>query len=311
MRAKPVKNTKNALNKKIQLNGKKSHIIGAMNISPVSPSPSQSVMDEALAIAEPLVLWMLRSGVGYAEFAQALKPVFLAQARLELERNGQRDSDSAISLLSGLHRKDVRAFRESAHQAMSRVKEDGSSWGKPSAANQVVTRWLSREDWGDCIPFSGDAPSFEALARAVSKDFHPRAVLQEMQRLGVAREVDGQVQLLREAFVPDAKHKESRELLAGSVADHLAAGVHNLSETSGPKFLEQSVFADGLSAESVQELNLMANALWAHVLQAVMAKAVPLCDRDVNHTAPQRFRLGLFTFSAPEFKSENTGDNAS
>ena len=68
--------------------------------------------------------------------------------------------------------------------------------------------------------------------------------------------------------------------------------------------------ADGLSAESVQELNLMANALWAHVLQAVMAKAVPLCDRDVNHTAPQRFRLGLFTFSAPEFKPENTGDQA-
>jgi len=59
-----------------------------MNHSPASPQPSQGVLDEALAIAEPLVLWMIRSGVGYAEFAQALKPVFLAQARLELERNG-------------------------------------------------------------------------------------------------------------------------------------------------------------------------------------------------------------------------------
>ncbi len=280
-----------------------------MSLVPASPSPTQSVMDEALAIAAPLVLWMVRSGVGYAEFAQALKPVFLAQARLELERNGQRDSDSAISLLSGLHRKDVRAFREAAHQALARVKEDGASWGKPSAANQVVTRWLSQEDWGDSLPFGGDAPSFEALARAVSKDFHPRAVLQEMQRLGVAREVDGHVQLMREAFVPDAKHKESRELLAGSVADHLAAGVHNLSGATGPKFLEQSVFADGLSPASVQELHLMANALWAQVLQAVMAKAVPLCERDLHHPAPQRFRLGLFTFSAPEFKSDPTGDN--
>jgi len=282
-----------------------------MSLPPPSPNPTQSVIDEALAIAEPLVLWMIRSGVGYAEFVQALKPVFLAQARLELERNGQRDSDSAISLLSGLHRKDVRAFREASHQTLARVKEDGSSWGKPSAANQVLTRWLSQEDWGDCIPFSGEAPSFEALARAVSKDFHPRAVLQEMQRLGVASEAEGQVQLLREAFVPDAKHKESRELLAGSVADHLAAGVHNLSGATDKKFLEQSVFADGLSPESVQELNLMANALWAQVLQAVMAKAVPLCDRDLDHPAPQRFRLGLFTFSAPEFKAPNTGDDAS
>jgi hypothetical protein len=94
------------------------------------------------------------------------------------------------------------------------------------------------------------------------------------------------------------------------VADHLAAGVHNLSGASGQKFLEQSVFADGLSAESVQELNLMANTLWAHVLQAVMAKAVPLCERDLHHPAPQRFRLGLFTFSAPEFKPEPSGDTA-
>ncbi len=282
-----------------------------MNLPPVSPSPGQGVMDEALAIAEPMVLWLLRSGVGYAEFVQALKPVFLAQARLELQRSGQRDSDSAISLLSGLHRKDVRAFREAAHETLARVKEDGSTWGKPSAANQVVTRWLSSQGWGDCIPFSGDAPSFEALARAVSKDFHPRAVLQEMQRLGVAREVDGQVQLVREAFVPDAKHKESRELLAGSVSDHLAAGVHNLSGATGQRFLEQSVFADGLSPESVHQLNVMANSLWAYVLQAVMAKAVPLCDRDANHPAPQRFRLGLFTFSAPEFKPESTGDKKS
>ena len=229
--------------------------MGVMNLPPTPPQPNRGVLDEALSIAEPLVLWMLRSGVGYAEFTQALKPVFLAQARLELERNGQRDSDSAVSLLSGLHRKDVRAFREASHVAMARVKEDGSSWGKPSAANQVVTRWLSLNDMGDCIPFSGEAPSFEALARAVSTDFHPRAVLQDMQRLGV--------------------------------------------------------FADGLSAESVQELNLMANALWAHVLQAVMARAVPLCERDVNHPQPQRFRLGLFTFAAPEFKSEDTGVNQS
>ena len=285
--------------------------MSAMNHSPASPQPSQGVLDEALAIAEPLVLWMIRSGVGYAEFAQALKPVFLAQARLELERNGQRDSDSAISLLSGLHRKDVRAFREASHEALARVKEDGTSWGKPSAANQVFTRWLSRDHWSDTIPFSGEAPSFESLAREVSKDFHPRAVLQEMLRLGVARELDSQVQLLREAFVPDTKHRESRELLAGSVADHLAAGVHNLTGTTSQKFLEQSVFADGLSAESVQELNLMANTLWAQVLQAVMARAVPLCERDLNHPDPQRFRLGLFTFAAPEFKTDNTGVNES
>lgn len=112
-------------------------------------------------------------------------------------------------------------------------------------------------------------------------------------------------------------------MFAGSVADHLQAGVHNLCPTAGStntkgttdttdaaqqprKFLEQSVFADGLSPESVQQLNLLANTLWAQVLQQVVQAATPLCAQDQGHPQPQRFRLGLFSFAAPEFKNTSS-----
>lgn len=271
--------------------------------SPSVAHNTDSVLPEALAIAQPLVAWLLRSGVGYNEFVAALKPVFLAQAQAELARQAQKPTDSAISLLSGLHRKDVRSFREAATQAMEQVQADGSTWGKPSIANQVVTRWLGQDAWPDTLPLTGEAPSFEALARSVSTDVHPRTVLQEMLRLGVATEHEGQVQLLRAAFVPDAKHQEARHLMAGSVSDHLQSGVHNLSADSQRKFLEQSVFADGLSAESVQQLNLLANDLWTQAMQQMVAAATPLCEQDANHPQPHRFRLGLFTFAAPEFQA--------
>ena len=42
------------------------------------PDAPPAVADEALTVAQPLVAWLVRSGVGYAEFAAALKPVFLA-----------------------------------------------------------------------------------------------------------------------------------------------------------------------------------------------------------------------------------------
>lgn len=279
-----------------------------MESKPDHASPD-SLLPEALAIVQPLITWLVRSGVGHSEFAAALKPVFLAQAQEELAKQNQKPTDSAVSLLSGLHRKDVRAFRETAADTISQVQADGSAWGKPSAANQVATRWLSLESHADALPLSGDN-SFEALARSVSKDVHPRTVLQELVRLGLAKEDNGMVHLLRDAFVPDASHKEARELFAGSVADHLQAGVHNLcaqpNDAHQPrKFLEQSVFADGLSPESVQKLNLMANDLWAHVLQNVVAAATPLCEQDANHPNPQRFRLGLFSFAAPEYKKPN------
>lgn len=281
---------------------------GHMESNPNHVSPD-SLLPEALAIVQPLVAWLIRSGVGHSEFAAALKPVFLAQAQEELANQNQKTTDSAVSLLSGLHRKDVRAFRETAADAMAQVQADGSAWGKPSAANQVATRWLSLNNHADALPISGDN-SFEALARSVSKDVHPRTVLQELVRLGLAKEDEGMVHLLRDAFVPDASHKEARELFAGSVADHLQAGVHNLcahpNDAQQPrKFLEQSVFADGLSPESVQKLNLLANDLWAHVLQNMVEAATPLCEQDANHPNPQRFRLGLFSFAAPEFKNTN------
>jgi len=84
------------------------------------------------------------------------------------------------------------------------------------------------------------------------------------------------------------------------VADHLAAGVHNLTGAGPGRFLEQSVFADGLSVESVRQLHQLANRLWAEVLERVVAAAVPLCEQDEGLPDTQRFRLGLFSYSAPD-----------
>ena len=270
--------------------------------SVVAGTPSdapEAVLGEVLAILEPLVTWLVRSGVGYASFAAALKPVFLAQAEQELARLGRKRTDSALSLLSGLHRKDVRALGEPALQVTADNAAQGARWGKPSAANQVATRWLSL-DWPDVIPFAGPEPSFETLARRVSRDFHHRAVLDDLVRLGVVSEEEGRVRLSREAFIPQPGLSEARQLFAGSAVDHLAAGVHNLSGTPGRRFLEQSVFADGLSEASVRTLHLLANQIWADALQRVVDQAVPLCAQDEGTANPQRFRLGLFSFSAPE-----------
>lgn len=264
-----------------------------------SAPPGTGVLDEALAIAQPLVRWLVRSGVGYGELAAALKGVFLAEAQAEAQRLNQKPTDSALSLLSGLHRKDVRELRAKPWEAP--VEQPGTpiTGGRPSPASQVVTRWL-KLGWPHTIPFAGPEPSFEALTKSVSKDFHHRAVMQELVRLGVASETDGQVSLLREGFIPQADQRESRQLLAGSVADHLAAGVHNLTTDSPRRFLEQSVFADGLSEESTRQLHRLANDLWAQVLARVVAEAVPLCEQDAQLLHTHRFRLGLFSYSEAE-----------
>ena len=269
------------------------------------PNP---LMSEVLAVAQPLVQWMIKSGIGYNEFALALKPLFLSMAEQELQALDQKTSDSAISLLSGLHRKDVRAFRQESEQHAQSIQLNRAQWSKPSSANQVFTRWLS-SDLPPSLPFQGSQGSFDALAQSVSKDVHPRALLQEMVRLGLVQEQGEAVHLVKDGFIPDTHQRQARELLSASVADHLAAGVHNIHQSESPKFLEQSVFANELSKESVDQLHALSKRLWERVLKEMVQAASVLCEEDAGCAEPHRFRLGLFAFDAPELPSPQKGDH--
>lgn len=263
--------------------------------------PGKAVIEQALQIMQPLVRWLLRSGVGYSEFSGALKQVFLAEAEAELQRIGGKRTDSTRSLLSGLHRKDVRALLPEVLAALAagQPRADAVS-SRPTVASKLITRWFG-SDLPEQIPAAGPAPSFESLAREVSQDVHPRTVLNELVRLGVVREDAGQVHLLRNAFVPDAGQAEARRMMTASVTDHLAAGVANVTqERYGVTFLEQSVFADGLSPESVLELERLAARLWPELMKTLIKAATPLYEADAKAgTGDQRFRMGMFTYSAP------------
>ncbi len=263
-----------------------------MDMESVQPiSNSASVLRMCLRIMQPLVRWLVRSGVGHAEFANALKPVFLDEAQRETQRIGGKQTASALSLLSGLHRKDVKGL-----SAPQRVVSGEASGERASLPTQVVARWLATE-LPDDLSLAGPAPSFEALVRSVSTDVHPRSVQQELVRLGVAQLNGSVLRLLQHGFLPDSQAVEARALLAGSVADHLAAGVHNLTGNDSRKYLEQAVFADGLSRQSARQLELLANQLWHDAMTAMIKAAVPLCEHDEPLGGDQRLRLGMFCYA--------------
>jgi hypothetical protein len=269
-----------------------------------STSRPDLVRQQALVAVRPLVTWLVRSGVGHADFATALKQLFLEQAQQELQAHGERVSDSALSLRSGLHRKDVRALARPAAQPDS---VDAPVAGRPTPAQQLVTRWLTN-GWPHTLPLAGEGPSYQQLAQDVTRDLHPRALLDELLRLGVVELADGQVTLCREAFVPDAQSTEAAQMLADGVADHLAAAVHNVSGPPGRRFLDQSVFADGLTEGSVRELEQLANRLWQHTLKTVVDAAQPLCEQDEPFGGTHRIRLGLYCYGT-NTEPGNAGPN--
>jgi hypothetical protein len=61
-------------------------------------------------------------------------------------------------------------MRDEAITQLQTIQHDRGHWGKPSMANQIATHWLAENQWPDQMAFAGPSPSFEALAREVSRD---------------------------------------------------------------------------------------------------------------------------------------------
>lgn len=267
---------------------------------------STLVLDSVLAVIKPLVRLMLRHGVAYPAFAAALKRVFLEAAREELQGRAMAQTDSAVSLLSGVHRRDVRT--------LSRPVEPGDGVRQASVglAAQVVARWLSDAAYLDAqdhpLPLAraGEGVSFEQLVAGISSDVRPRAVLDELLRLGVVQEDDGGalVRLAAEGFTPRHGFEELSWQLRENLHDHLAAASLNLDEDRN--FLEQSVYVDQITEASAKRLHRVAAQAWRQAFKTVMREAQARFDEDKKHADPaqrtERARFGAYFFHTPQKK---------
>jgi hypothetical protein len=269
----------------------------ALQVQP-SAEHAQLALREAERLMRPLAQWLLRHGVPYPEFAELLKSVFLEAARSELARSEAKPTQSALSMLSGVHRKDVRALEQAPEAARTPIT------ARPSLASQVLTYWLTERRYRAAngkplaLPRVGLKRSFESLCRELSSDLHPRTVLDELLRLGQVM-LDGEnVVVIASSFVPSSRLDEMSALFSANVADHIAAAVSNLT-TTAPRFLEQSVYADGLTQESIDRLHDTARQCWARALESIVTEARDRVGKDSTSNGELRMRFGAFFYSEP------------
>jgi len=271
----------------------------------------------ATRLIEPLARLLVANGVTYTMFAQALKRVFLHAAESELHSGGKRITDSALSLLSGVHRKDVRVLTAPEPPPRRTV----------TIANQVTMAWTTQPEYLDDhgrprpLPLrSADEaePSFERLSQAISKDFHSRSVLDELVRLGIVEERDGLAQLvLAEGFLPSGDLQELARYLSANVGDHIAAAAANFTAAGKGKrtpHLEFALWGDELSAESTARLQAMAQQQWLVAMKKVRNAAEVLSEQDRTLPAQvmHRFRFGVYFFQQQGFEplAGSPADNA-
>ena len=266
-------------------------------------TPPPALLAALRRLLAPLARLLIAQGVTHPTLAGLAKEVFVEVANRDFEIEGRDQTISRISLLTGIHRKEVKRLRESPPAA-------GEVPQTVSLGAQLVSRWIGLEPYRDArgrpralprTPPKDGGPSFESLVASVSTDIRPRAILDEWLRLGVASVDDeDRVRLHTTAFVPEKGFDEKAHYLGRSLSDHLAAAARNLEGTHDP-LLERSVYYDELSAESVAELDALSRRLGEEALEAVNRRAIELQERDRNTgTTGRRMRFGVFFYEEPD-----------
>jgi hypothetical protein len=252
-------------------------------------------------VLRPLARLLMTHGVNFPAFSALAKGVFVDTAVHDFPEDGSALTDSRVSLLSGVHRREVKRLRLETSQS--------SPPPSVSMGGQIVARWCADPRFVDAkrlpkpiprLASKGGDVSFERLVASVSKDIRPRAVLDEWIRLGVARLDDEDcVHLAESAFVPAQGTEEKLFYFGKNLHDHMAAAAHNLLD-GRPPFLERSVYYDGLSPASVEALRDLSRQLAVGAMQEVNRRAMELQQQDMDRDdATERMTFGVYFYGEP------------
>ena len=246
----------------------------------------------------PLAQLCLSKGIRIQAVEERLRVAFVQAARDTQPAATSSRVTSRISAATGLTRREVDRLARAPTVALDAPR---------SPITELFTRWLSdpalrgADNKPTPLPRQGPAPSFEALAQSVTRDVHPRTLLDELCRLQLATldPVTDQVALLRDAFVPSGDWSRMLGFLGDNVGDHFRAAVANVLQ-GGKQQLEQAIFADELSAESLAETASLMTDQWRRLLTEVAPKLEKMIEKDRQLGRPQdrSIRIGMFTWSA-------------
>lgn len=253
-------------------------------------------------VLRPLVRLLLRHQFTYPMFIRLLKSVYVEVAASDFALPGKDQTDSRISLLTGVHRKDVKRLWR-GKRAVDIVPASVPLGSQLVAVWTTARRYLDKHGHPRPLPrlaAGTTGPSFEGLVASVNTDIRPRVVLDEWLRLGVARlDEDDNVSLVVDAFVPEKGFEEKAFYFGQNLHDHIASCAHNLSG-SGPAMLERSVVSDELSEASVAALAELAREQGMQALHSISRQAIELEREDAKRKAPrQRINFGIYFYAEP------------
>ena len=250
----------------------------------MSSSKAQQALYKAVyKLLRPLARALLRNGVPYGAFADLAKRAFVDVAMNEFEVPGKKQTVSRASTITGLSRKEVKRLMEIKDQ------DDRDMVARYNRAARVVYGWVHDKSYSTAegeaaeLEFENGNPSFSSLVKTYSGDVPPRAILDELVKVGVVEEDNpqGKIRLLTRAYIPQHGTLEKLALLGRDVAGLISTmdeNIHGVNQA--PKF-QRKVFYDNLPEEALPKLQALLADRGQELLE-FLDQWMASQDRDVN-----------------------------
>ncbi|QSP94875.1 hypothetical protein LPB19_00140 [Marinobacter salinisoli] len=266
-------------------------------------------------ILRPLARLLLRNGIPYGEFSELVKRAYVEAALKDFDDGRRKPSDSRAAVMTGLTRKEVKRQREFL---AGQTLESGAAL-HANRASRVVSGWVHdaafQAKGGEPAMLSFDGKlSFSDLVKRYSGDMPPRAVLDELLRVGVVS-VDaesGQLVLQQRAYVPTGDSEEMLQIFGDDVSDLIATIDHNLvrDESGQPPLFQRTLTYNNIPPEVMERWRTHAAAQSQALLERLDQWLGPH-DRDIARQGPDgepvdsvRTGVSIFYFEERTDKAE-------
>lgn len=271
---------------------------------------SQALSAALVRMLSPLVRLLLRRGVSFKAFSDLLRWLYVDVAMEEFGISGRKQSVSRVSVITGLTRKEVSRLINLPGQ------QDQASSDKYNRLSRVIAGWRRDPEFRDkrgaaaSLDIRGNGSGFSELVRRYSGDMTPRAVLDELLRVGAVRQLgNGRIKLAVRSYIPGGGEDVKIHILGTDVGYLISTIDHNLRTDGSPDeipLFQRKVLYDNLPAEVLPEFRVLSAESSQKLLERLDAWLAER-DRDNNPEVEGTGRhvagIGIYYFEEP-FKEE-------
>src|SRR5262249_29631511 len=259
-------------------------------------------------VLRPLARFLISEQIPLAAAVELLKSSLVEEAERRFALPEKPQSHSRISLLTGVHRKDVRRLRSAVRGTARRPL-------RTSLTARLIADWNARPEFldedGRPLPLHRSSargrPSIRDLTETAGKEIRPQATVDEWLRQGiVVIDEENRIRLNQDAFVPEGDFEEKAHFFGRNLGEHIAACAENMAGDSRPQ-LDQAVYYGGLTEASAARIEERARELAMSVLRTLNREANALQERD--HARPDAVHRSHFGAYSHRVRIELSGEH--